>query len=95
MEELFPDSERYNNWMSAQNAEWEARCHRCGACCGSLEDPCENLQKAANGRFYCTVYDHRFGKWHTVSGKEFNCVPLREKLAQGHSWPGDQHCGYK
>ena len=49
----------------------------------------------ANGKYFCAVYDRRFGKWRTVSGKEFECVPIREKIAKGESWPGDEHCGYK
>ena len=86
---------RYNEWMASKDVEWEARCLRCEACCGAFDDPCENLRKDLKGKFYCAVYDRRFGKWHTVSGKELNCIPIREKIAQGHSWPGDEHCGYK
>ncbi len=86
---------RYNEWMLSKNSQWEAKCTRCGACCGSLEDPCENLRKSEAGQYFCTVYERRFGRWRTVSGKEINCLPIREKLAQGYSWPGDEHCGYK
>ena len=89
------DLNLYNEWMSAQNLAWEAKCNRCGACCGAFDDPCENLSKDQGGKFSCRVYERRFGKWHAQSGKEFICVPIREKLAQGHSWPGDEHCGYK
>lgn len=81
--------------MSAKHNEWEQRCHRCGACCGAFDDPCENLRQTSNGQFFCAVYENRFGLWHTVAGKELTCVPIRNKLAQGHSWPGDEHCGYK
>jgi hypothetical protein len=87
--------ENYNIWLANKDIEWEQRCHHCGACCGALEDPCENLHQDSKGRYYCAVYEHRFGKWHTISGKELTCVPIREKLAQGHSWPGDENCGYK
>jgi len=89
------DSNRYNEWLNAKAHEWEVRCTRCGACCGALEDPCENLRQYHNGTFFCAVYEKRFGKWLTVSGKELNCVPIRQKITQGHSWPGDEHCGYK
>lgn len=89
------ESERYHQWLINKKQEWEARCTRCGACCGTLEDPCENLRMGDNQNHYCAVYETRFGKWHTVSGKEILCVPIREKLAKGHSWPGDEHCGYK
>jgi len=89
------ESNRYNEWMIAKTKEWEAKCTCCGACCGALEDPCENLRQSANGKFYCAVYERRFGQWHTVSGKGLTCVAIREKITQGHSWPGDEHCGYK
>ena len=89
------ESDRYSEWMQSKGKEWEARCTRCGACCGALDDPCENLRQGRDGKCFCAVYERRFGKWHTVSGKELNCVPLRQKLAQGHTWPGDEHCGYK
>ncbi len=89
------DPSQYQQWMMEQEALWEARCTRCGACCGSLEDPCENLRRNENNQYYCAVYERRFGVWHTISGKELRCVPIRQKLALGQSWPGDQHCGYK
>jgi uncharacterized cysteine cluster protein YcgN (CxxCxxCC family) len=89
------DLERYNDWLNIKAGEWEAKCIRCGACCGSLDDPCENLHKNSEGKLYCSFYQQRFGKWHTLSGKEFTCVSIREKIAQGHSWLGDEHCGYK
>ena len=85
----------YNESMALKKIEWENQCLRCGACCGAFDDPCENLHKDMTGKFYCGVYDHRFGQWHTISGKELNCILIREKLALGHSWPGDEHCGYK
>lgn len=85
---------RYNKWTADKSIEWEDKCSHCGACCGVLDDPCENLQKDLNGRFSCGVYNQRYGPWHTVSGKEFTCIPIREKIASGYSWPGDEHCGY-
>ncbi len=89
------EEERYEQYTQQQQEQWEAKCTRCGACCGSTEDPCENLRKEENGKYYCSVYNHRYGKWHTVSGKEFYCISIREKIASGFSWPGDEHCGYK
>ena len=86
---------RYNKWMAVKNIESEDQCLRCGACCGAVDDPCENLHKDANGKYYCRAYAQRFGQWHTVSGKELTCIPIRAKIAQGDSWPGDEHCGYK
>ena len=85
----------YEQWVRLKSLEWEAKCTRCGACCGSLEDPCENLRQGDDGRCSCVVYDNRFGTWKTVSGKPLLCVPIRQKLAQGHTWPGDRDCGYK
>ena len=89
------ESDRYNKWTQIQEQEWEGRCTRCGACCGALDDPCENLRKNINNKYYCSAYERRFGTWRTVSGKEIVCVPLRVKLAKSESWPGDEHCGYK
>lgn len=89
------DSLRYQRELKAQQEAWEARCTRCGACCGAADDPCENLRRDTLGKFFCAVYERRFGVWHTVSGKQLTCVPLREKLDRGESWPGDEHCGYK
>jgi len=89
------ESGRYQQQVQAQEAAWEAKCTRCGACCGAMDDPCENLCQDSKGKYFCAVYAHRFGKWHTVSGKELTCVPLRDKLSRGESWPGDEHCGYK
>ena len=89
------DDLEYQAWMAAQESAWESKCSCCGACCGAMEDPCENLLKQPNGRYYCGVYSHRFGVWQTVSGQPLTCVPIRVKLAQGHSWPGGAHCGYK
>ena len=90
-----PDVDRYDAWMTVKMGAWEARCTRCGACCGALDDHCENLRKDPGDKFYCTVFDRRFGQWHTLSGQEFTCVPIRQKIARGESWPGDERCGYK
>jgi len=86
---------RYNKYLRDKEREWEGLCTLCGACCGALNDPCENLERRPDGRYHCRVYASRFGTWQTVSGKELRCVPIREKLARGESWPGDEHCGYK
>ena len=86
---------KYLQWMETKSQAWESLCTRCGACCGALDDPCENLRKDSSDKYFCAVYERRFGQWHTVSGKPLTCVPIRDKLAQGHTWPGEQHCGYK
>jgi uncharacterized cysteine cluster protein YcgN (CxxCxxCC family) len=89
------EKKNYQSYLKQKEIEWEAQCTMCGACCGALHDPCENLIQTSSGTYLCQVYTHRFGTWKTVSGKEFKCVPIREKLAKNESWPGDEHCGYK
>ncbi len=88
------DEARYQALTQKQSIAWEARCTRCGACCGSTtDDPCENLTKDSEGKHGCRIYENRFGLRQTISGKNFQCVPLRWIVHQ--SWPGDEHCGYK
>ncbi len=93
------DSNRYQQHLQLKEKEWEALCGRCGACCGACcgaaDDPCENLRRTETGKYFCNVYERRLGTWRTVSGKTLVCVPIREKLSRGESWPGDEHCGYK
>ncbi len=71
----------------------EALCLHCGACCGAFEDPCEHLVILPEGKSHCNIYEHRFGPHQCVSGAAHFCVPIRQKI--GHSWPGDERCGYK
>lgn len=88
------EQERYAQLQKCQQAEWEAKCTRCGACCGAAEgDPCEHLAASSTGGYLCNIYEHRFGLRKSVSGREFRCVPIRNILHT--SWPGDQCCGYK
>ncbi|OGX27821.1 MAG: hypothetical protein A2787_05180 [Omnitrophica WOR_2 bacterium RIFCSPHIGHO2_01_FULL_48_9] len=89
-----PDTERYAEYQAAQARAWEARCTRCGACCGIAEgDPCEHLAVSPEGKYACRIYENRFGLHKTLSGRVFRCVPIRDILHQ--SWPGDECCGYK
>ncbi len=84
----------YHLWQDEQSKEWEQTCVGCGMCCGVKDnDPCEHLGRKDNGTYYCRVYTRRFGVHHTISGKKFCCVPVRDLLH--HSWPGDEHCAYK
>ena len=92
---MMKEINRYEQYLLEKEKEWEARCTHCGVCCGALSDLCENLRQTSLGKYFCSVYDRRFGRWRTVSGKEFECIPIREKLAKGESWLGDEHCGYK
>ncbi len=84
----------YSQYMEEQEARWEGLCRRCGACCGVFEDPCEHLLRSNTaGEYYCDIYGTRFGLRRTVSGKEFNCVPLRGILHK--HWAADHLCAYK
>ena len=88
------EERRYQALQDRQAKEWEARCTRCGACCGVAEgDPCEHVAEAENGKYICNIYENRFGLHKTRSGKPLRCVPIRDILHV--SWPGDQCCGYK
>ncbi len=88
------EQNKYLNWQSQQLEQWEAKCGRCGACCGAFDgDPCEHLRQDDAKKYFCSIYDHRFGTHKTVSGKTINCVPIRQILH--NSWPGDFCCGYK
>lgn len=89
------DIESYQRYLFEKEKEWESRCTRCGTCCGGREDPCEHLRLTSSGNYLCGIYEQRLGKVRAVSGREFTCVPIREKLARGESWPGDERCGYK
>ncbi len=72
--------------------QYESKCLRCGKCCGRDTDPCVHLKKGEDGRYFCEIYERRFG-WHsTVSGKRFRCVPIREVKRDGYLPPG---CGYR
>ena len=87
-------AESYERYQHDQFREWEARCRQCGACCGVMDgDPCEHLRRRDDDRYYCSIYDHRFGLHQTVGGKIFRCVPVREILHR--SWPGAWSCAYK
>jgi hypothetical protein len=88
------DQGRYEAYQAQENARWEAKCGRCGACCGAYDgDPCEHLRRAEGNKYYCSIYETRFGEHKTISGKLIKCVPIRQIL--NSSWPGDECCGYK
>ncbi len=91
---MFSDDEKYAALQQEQIAQWEAHCGRCGACCGAYDgDPCEHLRRSDDKKYFCGIYEHRFGEHKTISGKTINCVPIRQILHS--SWPGDHCCGYK
>lgn len=72
---------RYLEKQEEAQAWHEALCRRCGYCCGLDDnDPCRHLTKCQEGNYSCAVYGRRLGHHHTVSGKLFSCVPIREWL---------------
>jgi uncharacterized cysteine cluster protein YcgN (CxxCxxCC family) len=80
-------------YFRKKEEEWENLCIRCGACCGAYQDPCKHLKKDSAGRYYCEVYENRFGPRETVNGEKFWCVPIKEVL---HTWwPASHLCAYK
>lgn len=74
------DDLRYEIYQEGQARIFEDICKRCGECCGSKDgDPCINLAKCmTSGMCYCKVYENRLGLQKTASGKNFNCVPIRD-----------------
>ena len=69
---LMDDSIRYQEHLAQKEAEYDARCRRCGACCGVYEnDPCVKLVRDADGRYRCGDYAGRFGLQTTVNGNTF------------------------
>lgn len=73
------DDNLYNDMQGQRFIQYEASCVRCGQCCGAYDgDPCENLLLNDRSKYYCKVYDRRLGPQKTLSGKSFNCVPIRE-----------------
>ncbi len=88
------DKQRYEQLQEIKAAEWEATCINCGACCGALDgDPCNHLKKTGKDKYFCDIYESRFGLHKTRDGRVFRCVPLRQILY--HSWPGDVNCACK
>lgn len=88
------DEKRYHDLQDKKLYEWEALCRRCGACCGRVEgDPCSHLVHDKEGNYGCAIYNDRFGMRHTLGGREFYCVPIRDILHK--NWPGDDQCSYK
>ena len=72
---------RYLEKQKELQKSYEARCQRCGACCGAYDgDPCSNLGEDAMNTYYCREYEARLGLQKTISGKTFTCVPIREVL---------------
>ncbi|MCK5451569.1 MAG: hypothetical protein KAI70_07375 [Candidatus Omnitrophica bacterium] len=86
------DADKYNKNMEERQKKFEAICVRCGECCGSEDDPCENLVKKNDGTCFCSDYESRLGPRKTISGFSFNCVPIQEHI---HNDTLRQNCGYR
>ena len=87
------DEISYNDNQRRKQREHEALCKRCGACCGILEgDPCEHLKKGQDSRYFCDIYENRFGLRNTVKGEPVLCVPIRNMLSK--TWWGRTSCAY-
>ncbi len=87
------DSQLYSEKQKQKLEEHEALCHHCGACCGALDgDPCLNLIKSADNKYFCKDYANRSNQQQkTISGKNFSCVPIRDYLRYN---PPYGNCGY-
>lgn len=74
----------------------EAQCIRCGSCCGAFdEDPCGNLAKADDGRYFCRGYENRVGQQTTRAGKKFHCIPIRDLYLGVAPYPRCAYAGSK
>jgi len=76
------EEDKYHERLKQRNEYFEAICKRCGECCGAKDDPCQNLLKQKDGTYLCKIYDKRFSPQKTVSGKPFNCVSIRDHIAE-------------
>ncbi|MCM8823621.1 MAG: hypothetical protein NC822_02990 [Candidatus Omnitrophica bacterium] len=83
----------YEKYLEEKEKEYENMCKRCGACCGAYDDPCKHLKLNKEGKYYCEIYEKRFGLRETIKGEKFYCVEIR-KILNSH-WKKDYLCGYK
>jgi hypothetical protein len=70
----------YSKYLEKSEIEFDKMCSRCGECCGSKDDPCDQLARDKTGTYFCECYDTRFGPQKTLSGNPFTCVSIREHL---------------
>lgn len=62
--------------------DYESICKRCGRCCGSMDDPCEDLITSA-GRYLCIDYQNRFGLHRSINGTQFYCMEIKNLIKNG------------
>ena len=77
------DNHKYHNHLQQKDHDFESICTHCGRCCGSGDDPCQELKIDEDGVYFCCDYHNRLGIHKTVSGKAFHCVPIREHVSLG------------
>ena len=82
------DNYLYSRYLEGKEDEFEAVCINCGVCCGTEDDPCDNLRKNKDGKYFCINYLKRIGPQKTVSGKAFNCVSIKEHIRSRTLRPG-------
>ena len=80
-------------YLNRKEREWENLCACCGACCGAYDDPCIHLKKDFSNKYYCEIYNNRFGERQAESGEKFKCVPIKD-IINTH-WKNDHLCTYK
>lgn len=89
------DTKRYKIYQAEWETWYESKCSRCGKCCGADAndgDPCRNLLKHKDGTYFCKDYPNRLGEQETISGRKFNCVPIREVLKYKYT---HEDCSYR
>ena len=86
------DEAEYIQKQKEEEDRYEARCLRCGQCCGVGDgDLCVNLAKDKDDKYYCKDYEFRICQHVTLSGKHFICIPIRVFLEFNPPYP---KCAY-
>ncbi|OHD54170.1 MAG: hypothetical protein A2096_07575 [Spirochaetes bacterium GWF1_41_5] len=78
----------YEENLARMQERFESICVRCGDCCGSNDgDPCTELVRAVDGKYYCCDYENRLGPRQTINGNTFTCITIREVMKTGNLRP--------
>ena len=88
-----PVPDELSDYFKDKERAWEAMCIRCGGCCGAFDDPCVHLCGDGKGKYYCDIYENRFGPRVSVKGDKFTCAHITKIL--GTHWKNDHLCIYK